>query len=380
MQPGWRKRTPRPIHSSSSRAWFDATIASACTCDPLIPRRRRAGHALGAHRAAQGYDRQPALSSTPITIEPARAANSRPIRNACLLFLMEELERQVRIEGPVESIRTRIRHTSPLRTARRPLRGWASPKARRWPAAHAEARFADAQRRYGEAVPRPPHWGGTGRSPCHRVLAGPRERLPALSTCATATLAGRSNGSHPRHSRLTGVAQGRSIASFSQRSIALDQVPWPRLRFAYPMNRIGFFFHRLGPVNHAHIRRTASAVGTDRGRNPPPSRSTRTFPNSRRWKWATIIDSIRPAAEKEAQAHHPRGQSPPPARRATSSQRATLKLVSRHYCQGTPRQHARRPCPPGSARRQDQGPAYAGCMILRETQSSRRFPGIGGFH
>ena len=81
---------------------------------------------------------------------------------ASLLFLWKELERQVRIEGRVEQVSAA---ESDAYFASRPLGSrhgaWASPQSgeiagRAW----LEARWHEAEVRYGEAPPRPPHWGG----------------------------------------------------------------------------------------------------------------------------------------------------------------------------------------------------------------------------
>lgn len=81
---------------------------------------------------------------------------------AGLLFSWIELERQVRIDGQVERIRD---DESDEYFATRPLGSrlgaWASPQSEVIASRAAlEARFAEAKHRYGEKVPRPPHWGG----------------------------------------------------------------------------------------------------------------------------------------------------------------------------------------------------------------------------
>ena len=81
---------------------------------------------------------------------------------ATLLFYWGELERQVRIDGRVEKLMAR---ESDEYFATRPrgsqLSAWASPQsalvAGRGPL---ERRFAAFARKYPDAVPRPPHWGG----------------------------------------------------------------------------------------------------------------------------------------------------------------------------------------------------------------------------
>jgi pyridoxamine 5'-phosphate oxidase len=84
---------------------------------------------------------------------------------ATLLFHWVELERQVRIEGTVAKIAP---EESDAYFASRPhaarLGAWASPQSRVIPdRAWLERAVAAARERFaplGEAVPRPPHWGG----------------------------------------------------------------------------------------------------------------------------------------------------------------------------------------------------------------------------
>jgi pyridoxamine 5'-phosphate oxidase len=84
---------------------------------------------------------------------------------AALLFFWPELERQVRIEGVAAKLpaaESDAYFASRPRAAR--LGAWASPQSE--PIADRatlEARFAAAEARFldaGEAIPRPPHWGG----------------------------------------------------------------------------------------------------------------------------------------------------------------------------------------------------------------------------
>ncbi len=82
--------------------------------------------------------------------------------DACLVFLWSELERQVRIEGRVTQVPAgdsdAYYDSRPLGAR---LSAWASaqsaPVADR---ATLERDLEDAERRYGEQPPRPPHWGG----------------------------------------------------------------------------------------------------------------------------------------------------------------------------------------------------------------------------
>ena len=81
---------------------------------------------------------------------------------ACLVFMWSELERQVRIDGTVERVSA---EESDAYFTSRPLgarlSAWASPQSERVPdRAALEAAMAQARARYGDAPPRPPHWGG----------------------------------------------------------------------------------------------------------------------------------------------------------------------------------------------------------------------------
>jgi pyridoxamine 5'-phosphate oxidase len=81
---------------------------------------------------------------------------------ACLVFMWSELERQVRIDGSVERASA---EESDAYFAARPLgarlSAWASPQSERVPdRGTLERAMEEARRRYGDAPPRPPHWGG----------------------------------------------------------------------------------------------------------------------------------------------------------------------------------------------------------------------------
>ena len=82
--------------------------------------------------------------------------------DACLVFLWSELERQVRVEGRVERVSAKASDeyfdSRPLGAR---LSAWASAQSAPVPdRAALERALADAERRYGEAPPRPPRWGG----------------------------------------------------------------------------------------------------------------------------------------------------------------------------------------------------------------------------
>ncbi len=87
--------------------------------------------------------------------------------NAALCFHWAWLERQVRIEGPVESI---DRATSEAYFGGRPrpsqLGAWVSDQSQPITRAELAERLAELERRFeGRPVPCPPHWGGFGVRP-----------------------------------------------------------------------------------------------------------------------------------------------------------------------------------------------------------------------
>ena len=108
----------------------------------------------------KGYDVAGFVFYTNYSSRKGRELAANP--HACLLFSWVELERQVRIEGRVGKVSDA---ESDEYFASRPLGSrlgaWASPQSEVVPdRAAIEARLAEAKHRYGDAVPRPPHWGG----------------------------------------------------------------------------------------------------------------------------------------------------------------------------------------------------------------------------
>ena len=81
---------------------------------------------------------------------------------ACLLLLWSDLERQVRVDGVVQKVTTA---ESDAYYATRPLgarlSAWASSQSEKVDSRKVlETSMEDTKRRYGDAPPRPPHWGG----------------------------------------------------------------------------------------------------------------------------------------------------------------------------------------------------------------------------
>jgi pyridoxamine 5'-phosphate oxidase len=81
-------------------------------------------------------------------------------RAAAILYWREQ-DRQVRVRGRVE--RLTAAESDEYFTTRPPggrHAAWASPQSRPIEREELDRRFAEAQERYGEDVPRPEHWGG----------------------------------------------------------------------------------------------------------------------------------------------------------------------------------------------------------------------------
>src|SRR5436190_20766530 len=81
---------------------------------------------------------------------------------ACLLFYWPAVWRQVRIEGSVEKVSAaesdQYFHSRPLGSR---IGAWASNQSSAIESRDVlERRFAEFENRFGDNVPRPPHWGG----------------------------------------------------------------------------------------------------------------------------------------------------------------------------------------------------------------------------
>jgi pyridoxamine 5'-phosphate oxidase len=92
----------------------------------------------------------------------SRKARELESRSACLVFMWSQLERQVRVDGTAEKVTAA---ESEAYFASRPLgarhSAWASPQSEVVRDRQAlEASMKEMQARYGDAPPRPPHWGG----------------------------------------------------------------------------------------------------------------------------------------------------------------------------------------------------------------------------
>ena len=108
----------------------------------------------------KGYDERGFVFFTNYDSRKGRELAANP--NAALLFFWPELERQVRIEGPVERVAT---EESDAYYRSRPLASrigaWASPQSEPIPSkAWLMGRAAEMGLRHGLNPDRPPQWGG----------------------------------------------------------------------------------------------------------------------------------------------------------------------------------------------------------------------------
>jgi len=107
----------------------------------------------------KGYDADGFVFYTNYLSRKGRELADRPW--ASLLFFWQPLERQVRIEGPVERVSPAESdayfHSRPPASR---IGAWASRQSEPVTRAELEAREAEFRARYGDDPPRPEHWGG----------------------------------------------------------------------------------------------------------------------------------------------------------------------------------------------------------------------------
>jgi pyridoxamine 5'-phosphate oxidase len=143
-------------------AWMDEALRAqaleptACNLSTVDSRGRPAGRIV----LLKGVDSEGFVFFTNYASRKGRELAGHP--HGALTFMWKELERQVRVEGPVEKV---SEADSDAYFASRPLGSrigaWASPQSepiesRAW----LENRIEELSRQHGENPPRPPHWGG----------------------------------------------------------------------------------------------------------------------------------------------------------------------------------------------------------------------------
>ena len=144
------------------RRWFDEALAADLHEPNAMTLATASPDASPSARIVllKGFDTRGFVFYTNYEGRKARELEANP--RAALLFYWGELQRQVRVEG---SVARTSREESDAYFASRPLGSrlgaWASEQSREVEGREIlEGRLCDLEARYGEDVPRPPHWGG----------------------------------------------------------------------------------------------------------------------------------------------------------------------------------------------------------------------------
>lgn len=118
-----------------------------------------AGHPTARIVLLKGYDTRGFVFYTNYESRKGAELASRP--QATLLFFWQPLERQVRIEGVVEKVSPQesdeYYHSRPLGSR---LGAWASAQSQPVSIEQLKAKVEAVSQKYGDAPPRPEHWGG----------------------------------------------------------------------------------------------------------------------------------------------------------------------------------------------------------------------------
>jgi pyridoxamine 5'-phosphate oxidase len=146
------------------QTWYDEVRASGVSeqdaTSMTLATATRDGRASARIVLLKSFDDRGFVFYTNYLSRKANELDENP--QACLLFYWSGFWRQVRIEGTVEKVSAA---ESEEYFQRRPLGSklgaWASNQSIVINSREClEARFAEFQERFGEDVPRPPHWGG----------------------------------------------------------------------------------------------------------------------------------------------------------------------------------------------------------------------------
>lgn len=144
------------------RRWFDAAVDAgvrqpeAMTIATATPDGRVSARTV----LMRGLDDRGVAFYT--NLESAKAAELRANPRAALVFHWREIERQVRVTGPVALLdRGEAERYWETRPRGHRIGAWASPQSSVVDAASLDARLADVEARFaGTDPPLPPFWGG----------------------------------------------------------------------------------------------------------------------------------------------------------------------------------------------------------------------------
>ena len=159
------ERDVAPDPARQFEHWFDEAVKAQLpeANAMILATADAAGHPSARVVLLKSFDEQGFVFFTNFESRKGRELAARS--DAALLFFWPELERQVRIEGVVAKIAD-AESSAYFASRPRPaqLGAWASPQSEPIGArAELEVRYAAAEARFrdaGDAIPRPPHWGG----------------------------------------------------------------------------------------------------------------------------------------------------------------------------------------------------------------------------
>jgi pyridoxamine 5'-phosphate oxidase len=143
-------------------AWFQASVDAKLPLANAMSLATATASGRVSSRAVllKGLDARGFVFYT--NLESRKALELRENPHAALLFCWDELERQVRIEGQIESVSDAESDQYYLsRPLGARLGAWASPQSRVLPDRQTlEGKLAAITAQYGDNPPRPPFWGG----------------------------------------------------------------------------------------------------------------------------------------------------------------------------------------------------------------------------
>ena len=143
-------------------AWFQASVDAKLPLANAMSLATATASGRVSSRAVllKGLDARGFVFYT--NLESRKALELRENPHAALLFCWDELERQVRIEGQIESVSDAESDQYYLsRPLGARLGAWASPQSRVLPDRQTlEGKLAAIPAQYGDNPPRPPFWGG----------------------------------------------------------------------------------------------------------------------------------------------------------------------------------------------------------------------------